>query len=113
MLYVEVNLEAGASVDLPQAEELAVYVVSGAVTIGGGEVGAGQFAVLEANASGAVSATADSKLMLAGGAALDGERIIWWNFVSSDRGRLDEARRRWRDREFPDVPGEPDFIPLP
>ncbi|MDJ0698963.1 MAG: pirin family protein [Woeseiaceae bacterium] len=113
VLYAEVNLDAGARIELPEAEELGVYVVSGRVVIGDSEVGAGRFAVLESNATGTVTAAEESKLMLAGGDALEGERTIWWNFVSSDRGRLDEARRRWRDREFPEVPGEPDFIPLP
>ncbi len=113
VIYVEVNLEAGASIVLPRAEELGVYVVSGRVAIGDSEVGAGRFAVLAPNAAGDVTARENSKLMLAGGDALAGERTIWWNFVSSDRERLDEARRRWRDREFPEVPGEPEFIPLP
>ncbi len=113
VLYAEVNLDAGARIELPQAEELGVYVVSGRVSIGDSAVGAGTFAVLESNATGVITAAEESKLMLAGGDALEGERTIWWNFVSSDRVRLDEARRRWRDRELPEVPGEPDFIPLP
>jgi hypothetical protein len=51
--------------------------------------------------------------MLLGGAPLDGERFIWWNFVASAREMIDEAAERWRRGEFPAVPGESEFIPLP
>jgi redox-sensitive bicupin YhaK (pirin superfamily) len=51
--------------------------------------------------------------MLCGGATLAGERILWWNFVSSSRERLEKAKADWRDGCFGTVPGEGDFIPLP
>lgn len=43
----------------------------------------------------------------------EGDRIVWWNFVSSSRARLELAKRDWRNKRFPEVPGETDFIPLP
>ena len=51
--------------------------------------------------------------MLIGGAAMDGDRPIWWNFVASSRALIDEASARWREQRFPPVPGETEFIPLP
>ena len=48
-----------------------------------------------------------------GFAPLDGERHIWWNFVSSSRARIEQAKRDWKERRFPPVPGETEFIPLP
>jgi hypothetical protein len=51
--------------------------------------------------------------MLVGGAKMDGERLIWWNFVASSRDLIEEAKRRWRDNRFDPVPGETEFIPLP
>ncbi len=113
VVYVEVDLDTGASIELPHAEELGVYVVTGSVEIGAETVSGGKLAVLENGSRISVTAVEDTKLMLAGGDSLEGERIIWWNFVSSSRERLEEAKRRWRDREFPEVPGEPEFIPLP
>lgn len=50
---------------------------------------------------------------LLGGEAMDGDRIIWWNFVASSQAMIDEAKTRWREQRFPPVPGESDFIPLP
>ena len=112
-LYVEVILEPGQSVAVPRAQELAVYVVEGSVTIGRQRVDAGVLAVLEAGASGRVSAGSAARIMFAGGDALDGERHIWWNFVSSSRERIEQAKRDWREQRFAGVPGEDDFVPLP
>jgi redox-sensitive bicupin YhaK (pirin superfamily) len=60
-----------------------------------------------------LTARADTKVMLLGGAPLEGERAIWWNFVSSSAARIEEAKRDWRAGRFPSVPGDDDFIPLP
>lgn len=113
VLYVQVDLQAGATIGLPQVEELGAYVVAGEVEIDDTAIVAGTMAVLQNDTAADVTARSDSRLILAGGAALEGERFIWWNFVSSSQQRLDEAKRRWRDRAFPQVPGEPEFIPLP
>jgi hypothetical protein len=51
--------------------------------------------------------------MLVGGATMDGDRHIWWNFVASSREAIDEAAQRWRAGGFAPVPGETEFIPLP
>lgn len=112
-LYVEVNLEPGQSVAIPVAEELAIYVVEGSVAINRETVGAGMLAVLKRGASGTVAAEAQAKIMFAGGGALAGDRIIWWNFVSSSRERLERAKIDWREQRFDAVPGETDFMPLP
>ena len=112
-LYVEVNLEPGQSVALPNAEELAVYVVEGSIAINREFVDAGVLAILQSGSSGKVSARTQAKIMFAGGDALEGERIIWWNFVSSSRERLERAKEDWRMQRFDTVPGETDFVPLP
>ena len=112
-LYVEVILEPGQSVEVPKAQELAVYVVEGSVAIGRQRVDAGVLAVLAAGASGTVSAESAARIMFAGGDALDGDRYIWWNFVSSSRERIEQAKKDWREQRFAGVPGEDDFIPLP
>ena len=52
--------------------------------------------------------------MLIGGAPIDGKRHIWWNFVSSSKQRIEQAKQEWRDGRFPKVPGDDiEFIPLP
>lgn len=112
-LYVELKLDAGSSVELPAAEELGIYVVDGVITVEGEPLSMGQFAVLDNNANGTILADEASHVMLCGGDSLSGDRTIWWNFVSSSSERLEQARRRWREGDFPAVPGEEDFIPLP
>lgn len=112
-LYVDVVLAAGQAVDIPDAEELAVYVVEGTVAINDAFVEAGELAVLVSAARGTVRAESAARIMFAGGDALDGERHVWWNFVSSSPERIEKARADWRERRFDAVPGETDFIPLP
>ena len=58
-------------------------------------------------------ADVDARLMLVGGAPLDGDRHLWWNFVSSSRERIERAKRDWAEGRFAPVPGETEFIPLP
>jgi redox-sensitive bicupin YhaK (pirin superfamily) len=59
------------------------------------------------------TATAPSRVMLLGGAPLEGRRHIWWNFVSSSPERIERAKADWKAGRFPAVPGETEFIPLP
>jgi redox-sensitive bicupin YhaK (pirin superfamily) len=116
-LYVAATLETGALLEVdPEHPERAVYVLEGAVAIGERPFAAGTMAVLNRGPV-ALRATAPTRLVIVGGAPLEGERHIWWNFVSSSPERIEQARRDWRDRDlarFPAVPGdEREFIPLP
>ena len=70
-------------------------------------------AVFAAGAVVTLRAEAGSRVMLLGGAPMDGERHIWWNFVSSSKDRIDQAKADWKDGRFEPVPGETEFIPLP
>ena len=112
-LYVAVDLAPGQSIENPDAEELGVYVVEGGVAVGDQFVEAGSLAVLRPGVRTTVRAETGSKIMFFGGDALEGERTIWWNFVSSSKERLEAAKRDWREGRFESVPGESDFIPLP
>jgi hypothetical protein len=60
-----------------------------------------------------IRAVEASRVMLLGGAPLDGPRYIWWNFVSSSRERIEQAKRDWREKRFAAVPGDDERIPLP
>lgn len=112
-LYVEARLDDGASLELPEAQELAVYVVDGDVEVGGQSVTGGVLAVLASGQSASIAANGSAHVMLCGGDTLEGDRIVWWNFVSSSRERLEKAKQDWLDGNFDPVPGEVDFIPLP
>lgn len=112
-LYVELQIDAGASVELPRTEELAVFVIDGDIRIDGQAIPTGSLAVLVNDSTATLEATCRSHVMLCGGATLPGKRILWWNFVSSSRERMQQAKDDWRDGRFDTVPGESDFIPLP
>lgn len=113
-LYIEGDLDAGATLTLPQdAVELALYPVTGELEVEGETVQSGTMAVLSADRSATFRALTDSKVMILGGAPLPGERIVWWNFVSSRRERIELAKTDWSEGRFDKVPGETDFIPLP
>lgn len=117
-LYVDASLAMpGATFELDsEHEQRAVYVVQGTIELDGGlRFTEGQFVVLDP-AAGTMRITAlesGTRAMLAGGAPLDGERYIWWNFVSSSRERIDAAKRDWREQRFAPVPGDPERMPLP
>ncbi|HXH03489.1 MAG TPA: pirin family protein [Candidatus Competibacteraceae bacterium] len=114
LFYLDARLSAGAALALPaEYAERAVYVAEGEVTVAGQPLAAGRMAVLAPGGGASVCATAPARIMLLGGEALDGERIIWWNFVASSKARIEQAKRDWAEERFPPVPGESERIPLP
>jgi len=114
IFYADVELASGASLDIPPAhEERGVYIVSGALTLDGQRYDEHQLLVLNRGVATSVTAAAPSRLVVLGGAKLDGERHIWWNLVSSSQARIDQAKADWKAGRFAKVPGETEFIPLP
>jgi redox-sensitive bicupin YhaK (pirin superfamily) len=115
LIYAEAVLPAGSELRLPDEHaDRAVYVVDGAIGAGEEYAERGRMLVFATGAEVVVDAVNDARVALIGGAALDGERHLWWNFVSSSRERIEEAKRDWRGGRFPKVPGdETEFIPLP
>jgi redox-sensitive bicupin YhaK (pirin superfamily) len=112
-LYLEAHLQAGQSLALPDAAERAVYVVSGALAAQDTAVPARSMVIFSARPGIVVTATEASRIALIGGAPL-GRRFIEWNFVSSRKERIEQAKGDWRAGRFPKVPGDEDeFIPLP
>jgi Pirin-related protein len=113
-LYAELRLQEGQRFELPVlAEEQAVYVAEGSLEIGGSRFGDGTLAVLKPETAATLRALENTRCMLLGGDALDGPRVVWWNFVSSSRERIEQAKDDWRQGRFAMVEGDPEFIPLP
>lgn len=113
-LYVEIRLEGDSLTDIDaDSEEKAIYVVEGDIEIEGQSYSAGTLVVLNDFAKPAISAKSDAHLMLLGGAPLEGHRTIWWNFVSSSKERLEQAKSDWKEGRFDMIDGESEFIPLP
>ncbi len=115
IFYVAVEMPAAAKVTVsPEHAERGVYVSHGSVMIGDRQLVVGDLAVLAAGHPVELLAGADgAKAMLLGGAAMDGPRHIWWNFVSSSKERIETAKTAWKEGRFAKVPGDAEFIPLP
>jgi redox-sensitive bicupin YhaK (pirin superfamily) len=112
--YVEVSLDAGMSVPLDaDHEERAIYVVDGEIEIAGDRYEAPQLLVFRPGDRITVRATRPARMMFLGGDALEGPRHIWWNFVSSSKERIEQAKEDWKTGRFAAVPNEHEFIPLP
>ena len=112
-LYVEADMKRGDKVHLPNAEELAVYVVSGGIMLLGQAIASYSMVILEDNTTAAIEATADARVAIIGGEKMP-PRFMEWNFVSSRRERIEQAKNDWRSGRFPLVTGdEKEFIPLP
>ncbi len=113
MLYLECRMPAGAALVLPDSyDECGFYVVAGNVDVDEQPFASGVMAVARSGKTVRLSAQSESHVMVIGGATL-GPRHIWWNFVSSSRERIEQAKTDWREKRFSPVPGETEFIPLP
>ncbi|MEC4719309.1 pirin family protein [Noviherbaspirillum sp. CPCC 100848] len=114
MFYLAVEMDAGSSFPLPaEHAQRAVYAVEGQVTVDGAPLAENHMAVPEDAREITIEAATRARLMLLGGAPMDGDRFVWWNFVSSSREAIEEAKERWRSQEFGKVPDETEWIPLP
>ena len=113
VLYLECRLPSGSELALPEEyQELAAYVVSGEIQIDQQRYSEGVMTVACPGKTVRVKALQDSLVMVIGGDSV-GDRHIWWNFVSSSKERIEQAKTDWKDRQFGDVIGESEFIPLP
>jgi len=114
LFYVEATLPAGGELPLPEEHrDRAAYVVEGVVSCGEQRIEAARMAVFAPGPTPPLRAESAARVMLLGGAPLDGERHIWWNFVSSSRDRIEQAKRDWKGGRFQPVPGETEPIPIP
>lgn len=114
LFYAHVALDAGAQIALPtQYTERAAYLVSGAAEADGQAIPPLHMVVFGARGPAVLRATIPSVLMLLGGAPV-GERFIEWNFVSSSKERIAQAKADWRAgrMKLPDLDNQ-EFIPLP
>lgn len=112
-LYAEASLKAGQTLELPDAPERAVYVVQGSLYAAGTNLPTHSMAIVSAGERISITAAENSRIVLIGGEPV-GQRFIEWNFVSSRKERIVEAKDDWSAERFPKVSGdEEEFIPLP
>jgi redox-sensitive bicupin YhaK (pirin superfamily) len=114
-IYADLALDSGSSIPLdPIADERGLYVAEGDASLDGLTLERMTMYVLRPGVSATLRSAGGAHVMLCGGAPLDGPRHVWWNFVSSRRDRIDQARADWKAMNFPLVPGDAEeHIPLP
>lgn len=113
-LYLDLALPAGALWALPRlAEEMAVYSPTEPVELDGHALPPGQMAVVEGAQGATLRAVLPSRLVVVGGAPLDGPRMVWWNFVASERALIEQAAEAWAAGAFPRIPGDGGALLMP
>jgi redox-sensitive bicupin YhaK (pirin superfamily) len=114
LFYGDAVCRPGASFLLDnEREERGIYLLEGTVEIAGQAFEAGRLLVFSSGDEVTVKAISAARLLLFGGEPLDGPRYLWWNFVSSSRERIEQAKMDWKGGRFAPVPGDSEFIPLP
>lgn len=115
LCYLEARIPKGKILELPaEGRELGAYIVSGRLRIAGQDFPALEMIVAADDSALRIEALEDAHVMIVGGEPMDGPRKIWWNFVSSSKDRIEQAKDDWVKRRFPLVPGDSEeFIPLP
>jgi redox-sensitive bicupin YhaK (pirin superfamily) len=112
MFYADVELRSTMALEFAYRERGA-YIASGAIECAGERHEAGEMLVFTPGADVGLGALGEARVLLFGGEPLDGERFLWWNFVSSRKERIQRAADDWEAGRFARVPGEHEFIPLP
>ncbi len=113
-IYAGLRFSADSGLGLPgEFEELAIYALDTDILVDGTTVRRGTLAVLAPHSATQIKAAAPGRVMLIGGAPLDGRRHIWWNFVASSSERISKAADDWEQQRFGHIPGETEFTPLP
>lgn len=111
---VAVDLDAGAELVIEDGHvERALYMLEGDAQLDGADIPDKHLVVLDPGTRPVLRAKTPLKAMLLGGEPLDAPRHLWWNFVSSSRQRIEQAKQDWLDGNFGRIPGEVEFIPLP
>jgi redox-sensitive bicupin YhaK (pirin superfamily) len=111
---VAVDMDAGAEFEIDaRPVERALYLLEGEVQLDGADIPVQHLVVLDRGASHRLRARTPVKAMLLGGEPLDAPRHMWWNFVSSSKDRIEQAKQDWLDDRFGKIEGETEFIPLP
>ncbi len=114
-IYADLMLSPGASLPIdPEADERAILVTGGEASLDGGALDLFTLYVLAPGAAMTLRSASGARAMLLGGEAFASPRHVWWNFVSSSRERINQAKADWQERRFPLIPGdEEEFIPIP
>lgn len=114
-IYADILMNAGATIPIDaEADERAILVALGTANLDGERLETHSLYILKPGQAMTLRAESDCRVMLLGGEAFNTPRHVWWNFVSSSRERINQAKADWKGQAFPLVPGDTqEFIPIP
>jgi redox-sensitive bicupin YhaK (pirin superfamily) len=114
-IYADILMNAGSYIPIDaDADERAILVALGKASLNGEQLETHSLYVLKPGEAMTLKAESDARVMLLGGEAFPTKRHVWWNFVSSSRQRIDQAKSDWNEGKFKSVPGnDKEFIPIP
>jgi redox-sensitive bicupin YhaK (pirin superfamily) len=113
-LYLDIRFAARGTLELPPlADELAVYALDNDLQVDGKPIAARSLAVLAPGQTARLSVSAPARVVAIGGAPLSSHRHLWWNFVSSRKERIEQAKADWKAQSMGSIASDTDFIPLP
>lgn len=114
LYYIEIKVKEDAKINLGDGlfGESALYILDGKVIDGGNEYGEKQLLIAKDASLCEIEIKAGSTIYIFGGDAFPEERFIYWNFVSSSKDRLEQAKEDWKNHKFPTIPGDSDYVPL-
>ncbi|MGN6268980.1 MAG: pirin family protein [Sphingomonas sp.] len=114
-IYADIALAGGGTIPIDaEADERAIYVAEGEASLDGLNLAPMTLYILRPGVAATLRSDSGARVMLCGGEAFTTPRHVWWNFVSSSRERINEAKRAWKAGEFAKVPGDDkEWIPIP
>jgi redox-sensitive bicupin YhaK (pirin superfamily) len=112
---VDIYAEEETTLDLTNQlkGEVAFVIVTGQIKENNHQVEAGQMLISKTDEQCSICLDSGTRLLLFGGEPLEDEHFLLWNFVSSSKEKLQKAKQRWQSKEFPNVPGDDTYIPIP
>lgn len=114
MFFMDVQLNKNKEfVFSPGSQELAFFLLKGSVEVDSQQYIHGNFVVLDKGSSLKMKASTNAQIIVLGGEPFSEQRIIFWNFVSSSKEKIETAKRSWSSGDFPQVPGESDTLQMP
>ena len=114
MIFNDIKTKEDCEIKLQIKDfELAAYVLSGSLSFEETQVPAKEMIIADINQELVLKVKKDTHFVIIGGTPFTTPRFIWWNLVSSSKEKIEKAKKKWESGEFPKVPGETEFIPLP
>ncbi|ARV08610.1 hypothetical protein BTO05_02745 [Winogradskyella sp. PC-19] len=115
LFMVDIYAEEETTLDLTNQlkGEVAFVIVTGQIKENNHQVEAGQMLISKTDEQCSICLDSGTRLLLFGGEPLEDEHFLLWNFVSSSKEKLQKAKQRWQSKEFPNVPGDDTYIPIP